>query len=846
MKIDDVLPHIKDPVPVSGREGEWMAFCTCHDDGSKQGRRSLHVSEKDGRVLMHCFAGCKYGEIMSALGLDRQPATSPRRSDGSASYDYVDEVGVLLYQVRRSVDKDGAKTFRQRQPDGNGGWVWSVKGVRRVPYRLPEVKRASTVFIVEGEKDANRLASLGLTATCNSGGAGKWNSQSIELSPHFQGKDVVILPDNDEPGRKHALQVAQAIHGIAASVKIVELPDLPEKGDVSDWLDAGHTREELLGIVEAAVLWMPTKQHPQDRPTPKKKLSQADIIVMLIEAQDVELFHDTFQEPYALIHEGKHRAVQGVRSSHFKRWMTRLFWGSEEKVPGSEALTNATRVIEAKACIDGPEHKLYNRVAHVDDAIYYDLTDPDCRVVKITGSGWELLADSPVFFKRMDHQCTQVEPKPKGNIEEVLRFINIQSVSDQLLFLVSLVASFIPDIPHPIPVLHGEQGAAKTYQFKISKRLIDPARPEILSFSKDPAELIQKLDHHWVSFFDNISALGEAESDILCRAVTGEGFSKRRLYTDDEDFIYSFRRCVGLNGVNVVATKPDLLDRSILFSFDRIPMNERRAERDLDLEFEKKRGSILGGIFNVLSLAMKKKDDIKLTELPRMADFAVWGCAIAQGLGYRQEQFLDAYFENIKAQNVEALRSHPIALALLHFLEGAGLSSWEGSATDLLGKLEAAAVELKIDIKAKAARWPKSPNWMVRRINEVRTNLREEGWEFLAGHSGGRTLLLRRTEVDLDGKSVGEIDTVQIPSTRRPAKTVDLDGMDAKSGIFPSLRGEIKNKEEGGRGIPANTVHTVHTVQVQDRQGSPPDGKVDGKNDTVQIPSTTSLKEVLI
>jgi RecA-family ATPase len=179
-----------------------------------------------------------------------------------ATYDYTDAAGRLVFQVVRFHPKD----FRQRQPGAkNGGWIWNLDGVRRVPYRLPQLlaaiaaDRTIPVFITEGEKDADRLAALGLTATCNPGGAsksgkakGKWRD---ELTPYFLGADVVILPDNDDAGRAHARLVATKLHNVAASIRILELPGLPEKGDVSDWLDAGHHVDEFLALAETAPIW---------------------------------------------------------------------------------------------------------------------------------------------------------------------------------------------------------------------------------------------------------------------------------------------------------------------------------------------------------------------------------------------------------------------------------------------------------------------------------------------------------------------------------------------------------------------------------------------------------------
>lgn len=227
-----------------------MAFCPCHDDGKTQGRRSLHVSEKDEKVLLNCFAGCSYEAIKTALGLG-----SARMKDVNISeiYDYIDESGNLLFQVCRMVPK----TFRQRRPDGKGGWIWNLKDTRRVLYRLPKVLealgRGETIYICEGEKDVHSLEKIGLVATTNPGGAGKWLE---EYNMFFPAKSqVVILPDNDRPGHDHANKIAEQLFKRGVKVKVLELPDLPPKGDVSDWLASGGTKEELLRLAAEAPEW---------------------------------------------------------------------------------------------------------------------------------------------------------------------------------------------------------------------------------------------------------------------------------------------------------------------------------------------------------------------------------------------------------------------------------------------------------------------------------------------------------------------------------------------------------------------------------------------------------------
>ncbi|NLH99892.1 MAG: AAA family ATPase, partial [Chthonomonadales bacterium] len=252
----------------------WTARCPAHPDRAP----SLSISQADnGRILLHCHAGCTPEAVCSAIGIalrDLMPPGDPAGHNGAgprivATYEYTDEQGRLLYEVVRM----DPKAFRQRRPDGHGGHVWDMKGVRRVLYRLPAVldavRHRKPVWIVEGEKDADALATIGLCATTNSGGAGKWLPDAAET---LRQAHVVVMPDNDDPGRAHADIVANALHGIAASVRILALPDLPPKGDVSDWLsgkDPQAAAAELRKLARATPIFSPTaRPAPRERPIP--------------------------------------------------------------------------------------------------------------------------------------------------------------------------------------------------------------------------------------------------------------------------------------------------------------------------------------------------------------------------------------------------------------------------------------------------------------------------------------------------------------------------------------------------------------------------------------------------
>jgi nucleoside diphosphate kinase len=196
-------------------------------------------------VLLYCHAGCKTEDVLAAVGLTWADTTKDRAMDKRivASYPYVDEHGVVLYEVLRYEPKD----FRQRRMTEHG-WEWQLGDVRRVLYHLPELlsSKPRMAFVVEGERDVESLERLGCIATTNAGGAGKWRP---EYSASLAGRHVVILPDNDEPGQRHAELVRDSLTE-AASIKIVKLPGLGEKADVSDWLVAGNSRDILAALIK--------------------------------------------------------------------------------------------------------------------------------------------------------------------------------------------------------------------------------------------------------------------------------------------------------------------------------------------------------------------------------------------------------------------------------------------------------------------------------------------------------------------------------------------------------------------------------------------------------------------
>jgi len=311
-KVLDRLQHVK----AIGKR-EWRADCPC--PGHATPGQHLAITDAADKALVKCFTSHSYEDIIAALGFESLTYCNGNKIE--ATYDYKDANGKLLYQVLRMSPKD----FKQRRPDGNGGWVWNLKGVKPVLYRLPEVlqsvKQGKTIYICEGEKDCDNLAKRGLIATTNSGGAEKWLPEHTEA---LIVASVVAIPDKDTPGKRHAAKVANSLYGKVKSLKVLELPDRDghQVKDISDWLAVGGTLSEFETLVDN---------------TPEYKPKESDInLVCIAEVEPEEVSWLWF--PY--IPKGKLTLLEGDPGIG-KSWLalaiaTGVSLGKD--LPGAEAV----------------------------------------------------------------------------------------------------------------------------------------------------------------------------------------------------------------------------------------------------------------------------------------------------------------------------------------------------------------------------------------------------------------------------------------------------------------------------------------------------------------------------
>ncbi len=460
----------------------------------------------------------------------------------------------------------------------------------------------------------------------------------------------------------------------------------------------------------------------------KEKTSQADILIK-IAAVNAYLFHDETMDAFANITIKGHRETWPTKSKFFKHWLVRQYYEQTKKSPTGEAVRQALNVIEAKAIFDGAEHKLSLRVAEHGGSIYYDLANDAWQAVRITSAGWEVADKPPIIFRRFKNTAAQVMPERGGSLELFKKYINFKNECDWMLMYAVSASFFIPGIPHPIPIFYGDKGSAKTTAQRVIRKIVDPAHRDTMTLPTDKNELALLLMTNYAPCFDNLDGLQQWQSDMLCQAATGGGISKRELYSDMDEVILSFLRCPMLNGINLVASRDDLLDRSILFRLERIKEEKRMEESIFWKEFEKDRPFILGALLDAIAIAKRIYPHVKMKRLPRMADFARWGYAVNEAISGNGKKFIESYYQNIAGAVEEAILADQVSAAIIAFMNEK--TEWEGTATNLLEKLN----EIPgVDIKAKT--WPKRAHTLTKRLNKMKSALSDYGVSFETWRNG--------------------------------------------------------------------------------------------------------------
>lgn len=591
-----------------------------------------------------------------------------------------------------------------------------------------------------------------------------------------------------------------------------------------DWFEQ-HEDASLEGEAARVVNAFYDEMNPRNADSPAERKTSTHVPANAV------FFIDQFAEPFARVSAtdvaGTHAEVHKIRSRAFRRIVTAWLMDAHLK-PTQSNIADLISVCEAKAITSGAVFPLYNRYAVRNDKIFIDLGSQSWEAVEISRDGWRKVPSSdidPPLFRRYSH-FRAIEVGSSGAREDLEAFLALLNVkpADRILYSALLVSKLIPGYPHFIEVLIGAQGAAKSTSQKYTRMLVDNSEIPLLSMPNKQEQLTQLLMHHYAPTFDNVDNLYDWQSDMLCRAVTGEGITKRELYSDDDDVVYKYRRCIGMNGINIMVTKADLNDRSLAMEVERIDESERKAEFEIEKRFADLAPNVTAYMYGVVSKALSTRDQVAVElqgKLKRMADALIWGEACARAIGYSPMEFFNSCVGKIQGQSEEILKSSIVGALVIPLLEAdptyASTGTVEIEPLDFYTTFRQAAAAKQLD---KDKGFPKASNALTRKLNALKPNLAEYGIKFEVQHSGARKYLFKQTG-------------------RIPSKASDRPPTDDK-GLGRYLDG---SKSASSNSVHADAIEASATNTVHDTVHSSSDdnGRKDGMDGILPTSYTSSV-----
>jgi hypothetical protein len=472
------------------------------------------------------------------------------------------------------------------------------------------------------------------------------------------------------------------------------------------------------------------------------------------EAQALFFFHDERRTAFATVPVSDHRETWKIRSRDFRLWIMAVLHEKLGAAPKS-LITRCLEEFETYAICRGATLPVNVRIAHYHGDIYIDLANDQWQAIQITESGWHVLDESPAKFCRPMGMLSLPHPRDGGCLRDISQFLNVGPQSE-ILLLTWLSYALLPDTPYPIVALSGAQGSGKSTITRIMRALIDPSFAPLTTIPRSERDLAIAASNGHLITMDNLSEIPPALSDAMCRIATGGSFRTRQLYTDDSEMIFTYRRPLVINGIEELPIRADLLDRAILIHVEPIADDTRRDESSFWRDFENMRPRLFGSLLDIIRIGIIRLRDVKLSSVPRMADFARWGVAVEEPMGFAKGAFLATYLSNREDAHVAALDSSPIAEALCRFLECRHV--FHGTALVLLNNLRLFLEGLHLDHPEigqllRHPKFPRAPNQLSAELARIEPNLAKRGITVERGRShNGRFLHLRRITEDAGRK----------------------------------------------------------------------------------------------
>jgi hypothetical protein len=418
---------------------------------------------------------------------------------------------------------------------------------------------------------------------------------------------------------------------------------------------------------------------------PEADRSVADELIALARAR-CRFVHDEQREPFAVLEAGGTRQVYGVHSSSFSDFLSHAYYTEHDRAPNDAALKVALATLRGQAQFDGETVKVFIRTAKTEAGYWLDLCNDAWQCVRITPTGWTVMTgnDTPLFTRTTSMRPLPI-PEQGGSLDALWPLVNIPE-PDRLMVLAWLLECMRPDTPHVVLELIGEHGSAKSGTQRALRRLIDPNEADLRAAPKSVEDVwIAARNAHMVSL-ENLSHLLPQYQDALCVLATGGGFSARTLYTNAEETIINLRKPIVLNGISVIVTAQDLLDRCLHIELPTI--RSRELEIDIEAGFQRVQPQLLAALLDLFVKVLATLPEVTIApeDRPRMADFALLGEAVIRVCGHAEGAFLHRYATMRRDSILATIDASPVGSALLAFLED-NPAGYAGPLSELLWKL---------------------------------------------------------------------------------------------------------------------------------------------------------------
>lgn len=466
----------------------------------------------------------------------------------------------------------------------------------------------------------------------------------------------------------------------------------------------------------------PTTSTAGSAPVEPKDPKLAEVVICAIEAQ-ADLFHDAKGDTFAsLVDSSNVERTTRMDTGAFRAWIAYAARKANGQSVGPSTIDEARLALQGIALYERPEKSVRVRVAEHEGALYLDLGDDTGACIECASAGWRIIERAPVKFIRPSGMRPLPRPVRGGSVNALRPFVNVSSDKDFYLMLAWLIAAYRPGRPFTLAALQGEQGTAKTSAARVLRRLVDPNVADVRSPPRCEDDLMVMAHNSHVLSVDNLSGLPQWLSDAFCRVATGGGLSKRAHYENAEEVIVEALRPTILNGIDDIANRSDLAERSIVFALEPIEKGKRRPEATFWADFYEAAPGIFGALLDAVCCALENIGKVKIRELPRMADFIMWATAAEPALGLKHGTLQKAYKTNLAGASAVALEASVVAVAVRALVRDK--SAWEGTPEALLNVL----VPYGATADGMLPRaWPKDPTRLSGRLKRDAVPLRDAG-----------------------------------------------------------------------------------------------------------------------